>query len=167
MPYVVTESCVDVKDRSCVQECPVDCIYEGKRMMYIHPEECIDCGACEAACPVSAIFYHPELPEESERFDILSEAVRIARADPPRIETGDLTAELVTLAAEAPWGATLVVFHSAVLAYVDEPARTAKSALPSSSSATTSRTSAAAASPGATSTSRTSPAPRTPRRTPR
>jgi hypothetical protein len=51
--------------------------------------------------------------------------VRIARADPPRIETGDLTAELVTLAAEAPWDATLVVFHSAVLAYVDEPARAA------------------------------------------
>jgi NAD-dependent dihydropyrimidine dehydrogenase PreA subunit len=68
VPYVVTESCVDVKDRSCVGECPVDCIYEGNRMMYIHPDECIDCGACEAVCPVSAIYYHPELREESQQF---------------------------------------------------------------------------------------------------
>lgn len=64
-------------------------------------------------------------PEESERFGILREAVAIARADPPRIVRGDLTAELATLAAEAPWEATLVVFHTAVLAYVDEPGRAA------------------------------------------
>ena len=68
MPYVVTQSCVDVKDRSCVLECPVDCIYEGNRMMYIHPTECIDCGACEAACPVSAIMYMDEVPNESLPF---------------------------------------------------------------------------------------------------
>jgi hypothetical protein len=64
-------------------------------------------------------------PEETERFDILREAVAIARADPPRLARGDLTAELASLAAEAPWNATLVVFHSAVLAYVDEPGRVA------------------------------------------
>jgi hypothetical protein len=64
-------------------------------------------------------------PEERERFDILRAALAIARADPPRVETGDLTADLATLAAEAPWDATLVIFHSAVLAYVDQPARDA------------------------------------------
>jgi hypothetical protein len=64
-------------------------------------------------------------PEETERVDILREAVAIAHDDPPRVERGDLTAELATLAAEAPWGATLVIFHSAVLAYVDGPGRRA------------------------------------------
>lgn len=64
-------------------------------------------------------------PEETERFDILREAVAIARSEPPRIQAGDLTAELATLAAEAPWDATLVVFHTAVLAYVDDPGRVA------------------------------------------
>src|ERR1041384_4546860 len=47
MPYVIAEPCVNVKDRSCVDVCPVDCIYEGPDMLYIHPDECIDCGAGE------------------------------------------------------------------------------------------------------------------------
>ncbi|MFF2299276.1 ferredoxin [Arthrobacter sp. NPDC058127] len=68
MPYVVTEACVDIKDNSCIVECPVDCIYEGERMMYIQPMECIDCGACEAACPVQAIYFSPEVPAELEQF---------------------------------------------------------------------------------------------------
>jgi NAD-dependent dihydropyrimidine dehydrogenase PreA subunit len=68
MTYVVTQACVDVKDRSCVAQCPVDCIYEGERMMYIHPDECVDCGACEASCPVSAIFYSFDLTPETEPF---------------------------------------------------------------------------------------------------
>ncbi|MDQ0380917.1 ferredoxin [Amycolatopsis thermophila] len=54
MPYVITDACLDVLDRSCTEECPVDCIYEGDRKMYINPVECIDCGACEQACPMSA-----------------------------------------------------------------------------------------------------------------
>jgi NAD-dependent dihydropyrimidine dehydrogenase PreA subunit len=53
--YVIGEPCIDVMDRSCFQECPVDCIYEGERKLYIHPAECIDCGACEVVCPVEAI----------------------------------------------------------------------------------------------------------------
>ena len=63
MTYVIAEPCVDVLDRACVEECPVDCIYEGDRMLYIHPDECVDCGACEPVCPVEAIFYEDDVPE--------------------------------------------------------------------------------------------------------
>jgi NAD-dependent dihydropyrimidine dehydrogenase PreA subunit len=63
MTYVIGEPCVDIKDRACVDECPVDCIYEGARMLYIHPDECVDCGACEPVCPVEAIYYEDDLPE--------------------------------------------------------------------------------------------------------
>src|SRR4051812_30719587 len=51
--YVIAEPCVDLLDKSCMEECPVDCIYEGGRMLYIHPDECVDCGACEPVCPVT------------------------------------------------------------------------------------------------------------------
>jgi len=64
MTYVIGETCVDVLDRACVEECPVDCIYEGERMLYIHPDECVDCGACEPVCPVEAIYYEDDLPEQ-------------------------------------------------------------------------------------------------------
>ncbi|MFT4123154.1 MAG: ferredoxin family protein [Microbacteriaceae bacterium] len=64
MTYVIAEPCVDVKDRACIDECPVDCIYEGERSLYIQPDECVDCGACEPVCPVEAIFYEDDLPEE-------------------------------------------------------------------------------------------------------
>jgi NAD-dependent dihydropyrimidine dehydrogenase PreA subunit len=55
MPYVIADPCIDVMDTSCTDECPVDCIYEGDRKLYINPKECIDCGACEPVCPVEAI----------------------------------------------------------------------------------------------------------------
>jgi NAD-dependent dihydropyrimidine dehydrogenase PreA subunit len=76
MTYIIAEPCVDELDRSCVDVCPVDCIYEAektefeeghedrKAMLYIHPEECIDCGACEPECPVEAIFPEDEVPEK-------------------------------------------------------------------------------------------------------
>ena len=76
MTYIIAEPCVDVRDRGCVDVCPVDCIYEvektelndgdqaHKAMLYIHPEECIDCGACEPECPVEAIFPEDEVPEK-------------------------------------------------------------------------------------------------------
>jgi len=64
MTYVIAQPCVDVMDRACVDECPVDCIYEGGRSLYIHPDECVDCGACEPVCPVEAIFYEDDLPNE-------------------------------------------------------------------------------------------------------
>jgi NAD-dependent dihydropyrimidine dehydrogenase PreA subunit len=62
--YVIAQPCVDLKDKACIEECPVDCIYEGKRSLYIHPDECVDCGACEPVCPVEAIFYEDDTPEE-------------------------------------------------------------------------------------------------------
>jgi len=68
MTYVIAEPCVDVKDKACVEECPVDCIYEGERSLYIHPGECIDCAACEPACPVEAIFYADDVPDEWSQF---------------------------------------------------------------------------------------------------
>jgi NAD-dependent dihydropyrimidine dehydrogenase PreA subunit len=64
MTYIIAEPCIGEKDRSCVDVCPVDCIYEGDDMLYIHPDECIDCGACEPECPVTAIFTEEDTPDE-------------------------------------------------------------------------------------------------------
>ena len=70
MTYVITSACIDVKDRSCVEVCPVDCIYvEGPdRMCYIHPGECINCSVCVEACPVAAIYDEKDLSEEDAAF---------------------------------------------------------------------------------------------------
>jgi NAD-dependent dihydropyrimidine dehydrogenase PreA subunit len=72
MPFVIGEACIDTMDRSCMEECPVDCIYEGGRKLYINPAECIDCGACELACPVEAITVDrkadPEFKQDALRF---------------------------------------------------------------------------------------------------
>jgi len=65
MTYVITDPCIDVLDKSCVEVCPVDCIHfdEGTdRKLYIDPDECIDCGACEPVCPVTAIFAEDDVP---------------------------------------------------------------------------------------------------------
>jgi ferredoxin len=62
MPYIITEPCIGVKDASCVDVCPVNCIYEGEDQYYINPDECIDCAACESACPVTAIFHEDDVP---------------------------------------------------------------------------------------------------------
>lgn len=64
MTYVIGKECVDVVEKSCMQECPVDCIYEGARSMYINPDECVDCGACKLACRVEAIYWEGDLPED-------------------------------------------------------------------------------------------------------
>jgi NAD-dependent dihydropyrimidine dehydrogenase PreA subunit len=75
MPYVIAEPCIDVMDKACMDECPVDCIYEGGRKLYINPVECIDCGACEPSCPVEAITQdrgvaegHEDFVEDNARF---------------------------------------------------------------------------------------------------
>ena len=67
MTYIIAEPCIDELDKSCVDVCPVDCIHfeEGlDQKLYIDPEECIDCGACEPECPVEAIFAEEDVPEE-------------------------------------------------------------------------------------------------------
>jgi len=72
VPYVITQPCIDVKDKSCVDVCPVSCIYidsdDLDRKLYIHPDECIDCGACEPECPVNAIFEASAVPAEWQEF---------------------------------------------------------------------------------------------------
>ena len=92
MIYVIAEPCHGVCDTACVDVCPVDCIhgpapldemrvvkdeggeaalrekYGEKVMLYIDPEECISCGACEPECPVNAIFEDEELPEKWASF---------------------------------------------------------------------------------------------------
>ena len=67
MTYVIGTACVDVMDKSCVQECPVDCIYEGARAMYINPDECVDCGACKLICRMDAIYWEGDLPDDEQR----------------------------------------------------------------------------------------------------
>ena len=66
--FVITAACVDIKDRGCVDVCPVDCIYEGARSLYIHPDECIGCGACESVCPVEAIWRVDVVPDDLAPF---------------------------------------------------------------------------------------------------
>jgi ferredoxin len=71
MTYIITAPCIDVMDQSCVEVCPVDCIHfdEGEDViLYINPDECIDCGACEPACPVTAIFAEDDVPSDQEAF---------------------------------------------------------------------------------------------------
>ena len=86
MSFIIAEPCVGTCDTACVEVCPVDCIHgpydkEGRceevkvdgfdptdKMLYIHPEECIDCGACEPECPVEAIFEEDDVPEEWKHY---------------------------------------------------------------------------------------------------
>lgn len=86
MAYIIAEPCVAVCDTACVEVCPVDCIHgpeypahvRGEEIkglgdltgiqLYIHPDECIDCGACEPECPVSAIFEESETPAEWQKY---------------------------------------------------------------------------------------------------
>ena len=71
MAYVIAEPCIGTKDNSCVEVCPVDCIhptpdepgYDAAEMLYIDPEECINCGVCEPECPWEAIFEDEQVPE--------------------------------------------------------------------------------------------------------
>ena len=72
MPYVIAEPCIGVKDKACVEVCPVDCIHESDAkdspQLYINPDECIDCGACEPECPVEAIYDASNLPEKWKHY---------------------------------------------------------------------------------------------------
>ncbi len=64
MAYVVTSACLDCKYTSCAVVCPVDCFYQGPNVLVIHPDECIDCGACEPECPVNAIYPEDDVPQD-------------------------------------------------------------------------------------------------------
>ncbi len=76
MAYIIVEPCIGTKDTACVDVCPVDCIhptkeeahFEDVEQLYIDPETCIDCAACEPACPVEAIFAEDEVPEQWQEF---------------------------------------------------------------------------------------------------
>jgi len=68
MTYVIGSGCIDKKFRDCVLECPVDAIYEGDRTLYINPDECVDCGACEPVCPRAAIWYEDDVPDSERQF---------------------------------------------------------------------------------------------------
>ena len=80
MPFIITDPCIGTKDTACVDVCPVDCIhprkdepeFESMTMLYIHPDECIDCGACEPVCPVKAIFAEDEVPDQWKNFTELN-----------------------------------------------------------------------------------------------
>ncbi|MBI4674906.1 MAG: ferredoxin family protein [Chloroflexi bacterium] len=76
MAYIIAEPCIDVKDTACVAVCPVDCIHGGDEdnMLYINPDECIDCGACAPECPVSAIYPADQAPEQWRSFIELNAA---------------------------------------------------------------------------------------------
>lgn len=72
MAHVVCEPCVDCKYTDCVVVCPVECFHEGEKMLYINPDECIDCDACAPECPVEAIFSEDEVPEGQESYIALN-----------------------------------------------------------------------------------------------
>jgi ferredoxin len=74
MAYIITEPCIDVKDGACTAACPVDCIYEGGRMFYIHPDECINCGLCLSICPVDAIAWDEEATAKQRPFIAINQA---------------------------------------------------------------------------------------------
>lgn len=88
MAYVVTEPCIKCKYTDCVEVCPVNCFYEGENFLVIHPDECIDCGACEPVCPTKAIFPDSDLPAEYAEYKELNakystEWPNIAEKKPP------------------------------------------------------------------------------------
>ena len=68
MSFIIGAACVDCKDTKCVEVCPVDCFFEGPIMLYIDPDECIDCALCEPECPVDAIFSEDEVPSNQIAF---------------------------------------------------------------------------------------------------
>jgi ferredoxin len=90
MAYVITQPCINTKDTACVEVCPVECIHPGKSeaqypevvQLYIDPDACIDCGACQPECPVSAIFPADEVPDDAKKFiEMNADWYKLAAAD--------------------------------------------------------------------------------------
>lgn len=93
MTYVITSPCIDVQDQSCVEVCPVDCIHfeeNSDRMLYIDPDACIDCGACEPVCPVTAIFPEADVPADQQAFTELNAQWFVADKDEVRGKVAQL-----------------------------------------------------------------------------
>lgn len=80
MTYVVTEQCVKCKYTDCVEVCPVDCFHEGPNILVINPEECIDCALCVPECPVDAIYYGDDVPDDQQAYFAINE--RLAKVWP-------------------------------------------------------------------------------------
>lgn len=82
MTYVITETCVDLKDKSCIEVCPVDCIIaeDEDRMLFIDPDECIDCGACVDPCPVDAIYAEEDVPQEQVAYTEINKLYFVDKA---------------------------------------------------------------------------------------
>jgi ferredoxin len=68
MTFVVTDNCQRCRFTDCVAVCPVDCFHGDDEMLYIDPNECIDCGACVPECPVEAIFDETQLPDDKKQW---------------------------------------------------------------------------------------------------
>ncbi|WP_405021218.1 ferredoxin family protein [Kitasatospora sp. NBC_00070] len=106
MTFVIALPCVDVKDKACLDECPLDCIYEGERMLYIQPDECIDCGACEPVCPVEAIYFEDDTPQEWQHFTAVNEEFFAELGAPgSSAKIGPIGRDHPTVAALPPQGA--------------------------------------------------------------
>ena len=88
---IITEACIDVKDRACVDVCPVDCFREGPNFLVIDPDECIDCTLCVAECPVEAIFSEDDVPADQQHFTTLN--AELSKAWKPIIEKKDALPE--------------------------------------------------------------------------
>ena len=91
MTFVVTESCINCKHTDCVEVCPVDAFHEGPNFLVIDPDACIDCAACVAECPVSAIFDEADLPASQRKFIPLN--AELARDWPGISRKGDALPE--------------------------------------------------------------------------
>lgn len=88
MAHVVAQPCRDCRYTDCVVVCPANCFHEGRRMLYIHPQECIDCESCVPACPANAIFHEDRLPLEWAPFRDLN--ATMARQSPSILEPRNL-----------------------------------------------------------------------------
>ncbi len=115
MPFIITDPCIDTKDTACVDVCPVDCIHPRKdeaefaaaRMLYIHPEECIDCGACVPACPVAAIYESVDATPSNQKALIEANAIyragdagAVAKAEALVAQHAESHPELMAIAAD-------------------------------------------------------------------
>jgi ferredoxin len=105
MAYIVADPCVKCKYTDCVAVCPVECFYEGENSLVIHPDECIDCGACEPECPTTAIFEESALPDKWKVYVEIN-AVLSGAKSPGDAETGSWPkplAESVNSSGFEPW----------------------------------------------------------------